>query len=146
MSKRVIWIVAIAAAGLLGTGQGPALARGSHAAHVASSGGARSSYGHSRGKPGIDFGRINRGGQRRDELRNGVPIVGWPYLPAFEEIPVGGSDVPAQPQVIVVSGGPGGSPPHAAANDYGFVAGCRAIPNGYHCEPPHHEEASPQRP
>jgi hypothetical protein len=83
--------------------------------------------------------RNNRGGSRSDDDRRGTAILGWPYYPTFEEIPVTANDVPSQPQVIVVSGGAGAAPSRGAPDagpDYSFVAGCRAIPNGYHCDPP----------
>jgi hypothetical protein len=49
------------------------------------------------------------------------------------------SAVPATPPVIVMSGLPNGVPERRAPEtppDYGYVAGCRAIPNGYHCDIP----------
>jgi hypothetical protein len=78
----------------------------------------------------------------RDGSGNGAAVIGWPYYPAFEAIPVGPTEVSTQPQVIVISGDPGVTPTRTAPDtrlDYSFVAGCHAIPNGYHCDPPRSE-------
>jgi hypothetical protein len=45
-------------------------------------------------------------------------------------------DPPTQPQVVVIrSDGNGRMTTAEAAPDYGYVQGCHAIPNGYHCDP-----------
>ena len=45
-------------------------------------------------------------------------------------------DAPPQPQVVVIrSDGNGRMTTAEAAPDYGYVQGCHAIPNGYHCDP-----------
>jgi hypothetical protein len=50
---------------------------------------------------------------------------------------------------FVMSGLPNGVPEPQAPEippDYGFVAGCRAIPNGHHCDTPHNATVAPDRP
>jgi hypothetical protein len=48
------------------------------------------------------------------------------YAPPPEE--------PVQPEVIVLQSDSNGPKVAEAAPDYGYVAGCHAIPNGYHCD------------
>jgi hypothetical protein len=74
-------------------------------------------------------------------VQGGLPIAVWTYGP-----PVTGTAAPAveaapppQPEVIVMA-----APHDATAEtarseappDYSYVAGCHAIPNGYHCDVP----------
>jgi hypothetical protein len=94
-------------------------------------------------------GRANlRADLFRQRAAFGAPlggIVAWPYLwpldPVPEQISLTGDDPPAAPQVIVVSGSPSvvQSPATSPARlAYSYVAGCHAIPGGYHCDPPSH--------
>ena len=63
----------------------------------------------------------------------GGPGSVWPYLGATEPA----TATPVAPEVVVVGGAPqAGGVPAPAAMDFGYVPGCRAIPNGYHCDPP----------
>jgi hypothetical protein len=83
--------------------------------------------------------------RRRDQFENVWPIGIWPFWPSGDTIPAvvtsSGSDVPASRSVTVVSGAPNGEPERtesATPRDYSYVAGCHAIPNGYHCDSPRH--------
>jgi hypothetical protein len=153
MRRRLFWLLAFAVSGVVGTaGMAPALARGGATGVVAA--GPRS-FAHAPfarpqfrgGFPrAVVAGRGNQGfNLQNDLLRRGAglgAIVAWPYLwsldPAPEQISLAGDDPPAAPQVIVVSGSPGGAPAPAAPLDFSYVAGCHAIPGGYHCDPPSH--------
>ena len=81
------------------------------------------------------------GSQRRQSFgQTTYPIGGdywwpdwWPgdsqiaeYLPAPEP--------PSEPQVIIIHANNSGAPMADAAPDYGYIPGCHAIPNGYHCD------------
>jgi hypothetical protein len=86
--------------------------------------------------------------RRRVPFENSWPIGIWPLWPNFDTtpmvVPSSGSDVPTSPPVIVVSGLPSGAPERTASAtlpDYSYVAGCHAIPQGYHCDAPHDGEA-----
>jgi hypothetical protein len=86
--------------------------------------------------------------RRGDRFENGRPIGIWPFWPDYDPIPMvgpsSGSDGLASPSVIVVSGSPNSAPERTASAtlpDYSYVAGCHAIPNGYHCDVPHDEAA-----
>jgi hypothetical protein len=70
----------------------------------------------------------------------------WPFWPYFDTSPIDGAPVansdPADPFVIVMSGQPDRASERATADappDYSYVAGCHAIPNGYHCDLPHNQ-------
>jgi hypothetical protein len=82
--------------------------------------------------------------RRGDRFENAWPIGIWPFWPDSDAIPMvvpsSGGDGRASPSVIVVSGSPNGAPERTASatlSDYSYVAGCHAIPNGYHCDVPH---------
>jgi hypothetical protein len=61
-------------------------------------------------------------------LRKHVPEYG--YQPAQQAL-----DAPSQPQVIVIrSDSNGRMTTSEAAPDYGYIQGCHAITNGYHCD------------
>jgi hypothetical protein len=84
------------------------------------------------------------------QLENGWPIAIWPFFSSIDttptEAPLVGSEVSSNTPVIVISGSPNGAPDRAVSEkslDYSYVAGCRAIPNGYHCDAPHNEAAAP---
>jgi hypothetical protein len=100
---------------------------------------------------GFPFGvqngfRFNQNGFRFDrdgQLLKGSPIVIWPSWPFFDttpiQVPQVASDAPSNPVVIVMSGLSDRAPERAIPEtppDYGYVAGCHAIPNGYHCDVP----------
>jgi hypothetical protein len=87
--------------------------------------------------------------RRGDRFENGWPIGIWPFWPDFDTIPTvvppSGSEGPGSPSVVVVSGSPNGAPERTASAtlpDYSYVAGCHAIPNGYHCDVPHDAAAA----
>jgi hypothetical protein len=87
--------------------------------------------------------------RRRTQLQNGLPITIWPFLSFVGTTPIDippiQSEVPPAPPIIVMSGLPNGVPKPQAPEDppdYGYVAGCRAIPNGYHCDTPHNGAAA----
>jgi hypothetical protein len=87
--------------------------------------------------------------RRGDRFENDWPIGIWPFWPGFDAIPMvapsNASDDPANPPVIVVSGSPNDAPERMASAtlpDYSYVAGCHAIPNGYHCDVPHDAAAA----
>jgi hypothetical protein len=84
-------------------------------------------------------------------LLRGPPIAISPFSPFFGtafspffgtvpiQVPLVASDAPSSPVVIVMSGFSDRAPERAAPEtppDYGYVAGCHAIPNGYHCDIP----------
>lgn len=82
---------------------------------------------------------------RHTQLRNGLPVVTWPYSSSVAAIPMDVPPVqnegPSNPQVIVMSQLPNRALEQTAPEtppDYGYIAGCRAIPNGYHCDIPHY--------
>jgi hypothetical protein len=97
---------------------------------------------------GFPFGAQN--GFRFDrnaQLWGGWPIDSGPSWPFFDtapmQVPSVVSDAPSNPVVVVMSGVSDRAPERAtpeAPPDYGYVAGCHAIPNGYHCDTPHKEE------
>jgi hypothetical protein len=88
---------------------------------------------------------------RRIPVRNGFwPLSIWPDgvltsqydVPPVQEVPQ------ATPEVIIVGGTVGGTGPAPSDDpasrtppDYSYVPGCRAIPNGYHCDLPSDETA-----
>jgi len=88
--------------------------------------------------------------RRHTRLQNGLPIV-WPYSAFMDATPMtmdvlpSESEIPSSPSVIVMSSLPNGVPDRAVPEtppDYGYIAGCRSIPNGYHCDTPHNGTAS----
>jgi hypothetical protein len=82
--------------------------------------------------------------RRHALFQNGPPVTIWPYSSFDGTTPIGippiQSELAPIPPVFVMSGLPNGVPEPQAPEtppDYGYVAGCRAIPNGYHCDTPH---------
>jgi hypothetical protein len=165
--RAYLWLPAIAAFGFLGTASlAPAMARGSAGGVVAA--GHRSIFvgrgqvsmprfragspriianGAFNGRNGI--GNRNDFGRQRADLGS---IVAWPYLwsldPTPESFALTGDPAPSTPPVIVVSGSPANAlqqTAQAAPPDFSYVAGCHAIPGGYHCDTPH-RPATPPRP
>jgi hypothetical protein len=75
-----------------------------------------------------------------------VATTVWPFTPfvdtsAAQLVPID-NQPPAEPQVIIVSNAqqPQSDRPRSdMPPDFGYVPGCRAIPNGYHCDNPHTE-------
>ena len=70
--------------------------------------------------------------------QNGFPTAIWPYFPLSEAYALPAeAGAASQPEVIVMAGphvaAPENPTPRAPA-DYSYIAGCRAIPNGYHCD------------
>jgi hypothetical protein len=60
----------------------------------------------------------------------------WPYNGNGYESVQQAQDAPSEPQVVVIrTDGNGRMTSAEAAPDYGYVQGCHAIPNGYHCDP-----------
>ena len=83
---------------------------------------------------------------RHHLAQTGGPIVLWPdWFPTTQVAPPPAEvQVPPQPEVIVLAGLHGSSPENVTPEppaDYSYVAGCHAIPNGYHCDIPHDETA-----
>jgi hypothetical protein len=78
-----------------------------------------------------------------NNLQNGFPAwwggwgYDWPntgYEYGYQPVQQA-QDAPSQPQVIVIrSDGNGRMTAAEATPDYGYVQGCHAIPNGYHCD------------
>jgi hypothetical protein len=150
MSARIFWVLPIATLGFLATADmAPALARGGATGVVATgphfAGHARFASPHFRaGSPRIAADRFNGQndfGRQRATLGS---VVAWPYLwslgPAPEEISMTGDPAPSVSPVIVVSGSSNDSALRStpqAPPDYSYVAGCHAIPGGYHCDTPH---------
>lgn len=78
--------------------------------------------------------------RRLNRSQYSLPILGWPYAPFLDTagFPVE-NETPVGPEVIILSNSPpAGSAPAApqALADYSYILGCRAIPNGYHCDAP----------
>lgn len=166
MSERVFWLPLIAVIlGLLGTGSmAPAFARGGGGAH-----GIGVARFPARVSPIFRTGRIGipgviggLGGVQNNGFRGGTALRNpglagfWPYpwwpIDTTQGWPIDtqaqvGTAIPSEPQVIVISSSnyaqgriapTPGDPP-----DYSYVAGCHAIPNGYHCDVPRHEAPAP---
>jgi hypothetical protein len=79
-----------------------------------------------------------------NNLQNGFPAWwgGWGWGYDWPDNGYGyqsvqqAQDAPPQPQVVVIRSDDNGRMTTAeAAPDYGYVQGCHAIPNGYHCDP-----------
>jgi hypothetical protein len=169
MSTRVFWLPAIVA--LLGNLEigsiSAAFARGgggagigiprspAHASPVFRSGRfgtPRLVAGHSGFHPnGFSHGGFHRDGFGHDNEAFNPGVAGfWPYSwwPTDTTPAQYAPAVPSEPQVIVIadshytqprvvpSSSPGDPP------DYGYVAGCHAIPNGYHCDAPRPEASA----
>jgi hypothetical protein len=82
--------------------------------------------------------------RRHAQLRNGLPVLTLPYSSSIGmttvDVPSVQNGRPSDPPVFVMSQLPNRAPERTAPEtppDYGYVAGCRAIPNGYHCDMPH---------
>jgi hypothetical protein len=149
MSAHTFWALPIAALGFLVTADlAPALARGGATGIVATG---PHFAGHARFAPPHFRARFPHIAARRFNVRNDFgrqratigSVVAWPYLwslgPAPEAISMAGDQIPTAPPVIVVSGSPNDAPLRSgpqAPMDYGYVAGCHAIPGGYHCDTP----------
>ena len=87
--------------------------------------------------------------RRHALFQNGLPITFWPYSSFTDatpaDVPPIQSEVAPSTPVIVMSGLPNGLPEPQAPEtppDFDYVAGCRAIPNGYHCDSPHNGAAA----
>jgi hypothetical protein len=79
--------------------------------------------------------------RRHTPLQNGSPITLWPYSSFTDatplDVPSSQNESPSSPSIIVMSGLPNGMPDRAVPEtpaDYGYIAGCRAVPNGYHSD------------
>src|ERR1700683_1839477 len=151
MRERTHWAFVVAVLGFLGTSVvAPALARGGVNTGMV---GFRSGFAMHTARPSMRsrvvirrvFARdadVQNGlrFRRRTQLQNGLPITIWPYSPytdsAPTDVPLTQSEVPPSPPVLLMSvlsnGGPDRPGPETPA-DFRYVAGCRAIPNGYHC-------------
>lgn len=76
-------------------------------------------------------------------FRHALPIMIWPYSSfvgtTTMDVPPIQSEGPSNPPIFVMSQLPNRvlERPPETPPDYGYVAGCRAIPNGYHCDMPH---------
>jgi hypothetical protein len=79
----------------------------------------------------------------RNNFQNGFPAWGggwgwpigdwWPGGYAYQPDQQA-QEPPVQPQIIVIrSGDNGRMQTTEAVPDYGYIEGCRAISNGYHC-------------
>jgi hypothetical protein len=149
-AMREVWLPTIALLSLIGTGIGaPALARGGGDGFTMPRfAPASSAHPHpsirrnllapqtfARDGAGLDF-------RHRNQSENALPIGIWPYWPSIDATPeqsFSERSGPA-PSVVVISGSPRDAPQRVAPEtpaDYSYVAGCHAIPNGYHCDAPH---------
>jgi hypothetical protein len=162
MCVRMVWLPAIALMAAVGT-SGPAAARGGgggglgfaapHAAFAA-----RAPFATGRFHAGtrrIARGPFIRGpfirggdfGRGRGVARNIGPVVAWPYLWSLDAGPqviqMPGSDPPSAQPLIIAAGPPPQSYGPAPLPDFSYVAGCHAIPGGYHCDPPQPAAAKP---
>lgn len=158
MNHRYFWLPAIATLGLCAAGGiTPVSARGgghgigiSSYPRTLSVPAPRVSAHDGAVTPRVFVGRSDLRSRRGNQIENGWPVGLWPYgstwYPAPLETSAGGDDMPANPQVIVVSGlitnAPERTAPQAPA-DYSYVPGCHAIPNGYHCDVARKDTATP---
>jgi hypothetical protein len=157
MNMRQHWILAIAVSGFLGAGHlAPALSW--DGANRSGTAGVRSAFPvRVPQAPMRNGGTIPRTFARHIGVHDGLrfrrhaqfpvgsSIVILPYLQGVETIPMAAppkvaSDGPTKPIVIVMSNPPERTVPDAP-RDYSYVSGCRAIPNGYHCDIPGNEVA-----
>jgi hypothetical protein len=161
MRKRISWLPAIAALGLLGTASiAPTFARGGAVGFGRASGfivhgqrtfarshvvtprnSVRNRAFMARNVIGFqnDFRFRNR-----NQLQNSWPLSGWPYYswPGYYSWPMDTTPAtvdggPASPSVIVISAVPDRGPERTVPQtpaDYSYVPGCHAVPNGYHCD------------
>jgi hypothetical protein len=161
MRERTHWIPVIAVLSFLGTSVvAPALARGSVNTGMV---GFRSSFAMHTARPSMRNRVVTRHifarhadvqndlrFRRHTQLQGDLPITIWPYSPFADtapmDVPLTQSEVPPSPPLIVMSGSSNGGPYHAGPEtplDLSYVAGCHAIPNGYHCDTPHNEAVAP---
>lgn len=149
MYARLFWSLVIAIQCLSWTGgTAPALARGVAGqmgeapglGHAGVWGNSRLSY-HGQSRYRLFYGQSRYrlySGQWQHRGPGGVR-PSWPYgafVPAIQD------QTPVSPEVIILTNAPrvGLPPPTSpAAMDFGYIPGCRAIPNGYHCDPARHE-------
>jgi hypothetical protein len=87
--------------------------------------------------------------QHRAQFQLGWPGVIWPYTSDIgtppPEVGLNANETPPEPQIIVMSDVSHAPPGPAASQtlpDLGHIAGCRAIPTGYHCDN-HHSGTEP---
>jgi hypothetical protein len=161
MSERAYWVFVIAVLSFLGASVvAPALARGGVNTGMV---GFRSGFAIHTARPSMRSRVVIRhifAGhadiqndlrfRRRTQTQSGLPITIWPYSPftdtAHMDVPLTQSEVPASSPVILMSGlsndGPDRTGPETPL-DFSYVAGCHAIPNGYHCNTPHKEAVAP---
>ena len=155
MRVRMFWSLAIAIQCLLWTGGiTPAIARGGAGQVV----GARvMGHGGVWGNPRLPYDGQLRYRMDYNKWQYGY-YDNWPYR-SYNQWQYGGAggvwpsgpytsadfpaiqdQTPVSPEVIILSnspqvGFPPSPPPPAIPMDFGYVPGCRAIPNGYHCDP-----------
>jgi hypothetical protein len=160
MSERAHWVFVIAVLSLLGASVvAPALARGGVNTGMV---GFRSGFAMHTARPPTRSHVVMRTSSpairmfknelrfRRTQLQNGLPITIWPYSPYTDtapmDVPLTQSEVLPSPPVILMSGLSSGGLDRTGPEtrpDFSYVAGCRAIPNGYHCNTPHKEAVAP---
>jgi hypothetical protein len=91
------------------------------------------------------FGQHRRGGSQYGSQYFwplGIWPFGAPYTPTLIAVPETGSEISSSPAVIVIAAPPAGPPEQAvpeAPQDFSYVKGCHAIPNGYHCDVPQNQ-------
>ena len=144
MYKRIIWPLAIVIPCFFGMGGiTPAWAwgGGGPAGQTHGGGDAGGLGGHQNPRQcQSQYGQWSYGRSRYGRSQYGMSNGAWPYGPyigATESMVPDGA--PVQPQVVVLTNAPQPAPAPATAPvpmDLGYVPGCRAIPNGYHCDPP----------
>jgi hypothetical protein len=160
MSERAHWVFVIAVLSLLGASVvAPALARGGVNTGMV---GFRSGFAMHTARPPTRSHVVMRTSSpamrmfknelrfRRTQLQNGLPITIWPYSPYTDtapmDVPLTQSEVLPSPPVILMSGLSSGGLDRTGPEtrpDFSYVAGCHAIPNGYHCNTPHKEAMAP---
>jgi hypothetical protein len=155
VGKRLFSLFVIATFVVLGMGSvAPALARSSaHGAGIARSPArlaARLPLLFSEGRfvaPGMiaGVGSFQNGFSRRGGRFGNYgwlgdwPYAGWPLDTTQAQV---ATEVPSHPEVIVISGPNNGGGRARPEDDYSYVAGCHAIPNGYHCDAPRQQSQS----
>ena len=102
----------------------------------------------SRQRPVLPAQRIRASNLQRSHQRslaqNGIPIGGiWPgfwWPDATQAVAAPTIDATAQPQlqpqVIIMQSDKAAHTASEPAPDFGYIPGCHAIPNGYHCDTP----------
>ena len=79
---------------------------------------------------------------QRSLAQNGIPIggiwpgFGWPDATQAVAAPAIDATAQPQPEVIIMHSDTAAHTASEPPPDFGYIPGCHAIPNGYHCDTP----------